>query len=672
MEDVKQRIKDNRVVFKKDIDPPIKQIIFQMLQMAPKKRPSVKEILQNPFIRTIRSQMDAKFFVKGAQLPPKSPVGAREPRFDFNDFIPPNQQNREWKNNPNSRHENNSQSKAQHESWGVESSRQINRSQDPAKNYFKVKKNKFFSSQQNELPKPKIFQSTRQIPGAGHQNQSFYKGLSMNQSAHQGNASLSSSEKQGVGQRGYPGANKLFHFYKEKGLGEGIKCKTEPSSLSKQINYSSGHGKASQKYFSIFSKKKKANTESMHKDFSKFSTKLFKKKQEATFQKINNKHKFASFHNKIPNPNSRENLTFDKRDSSKENKKELESAQGDSASLFVGGKSNLKKLLKRHQNEKAQKDKKEPVMKPRDKSSSTKKNPNRNLGTSQKKHHFDMNRSFNNDLMRKRFGQHQQGSRKGMSREFNPMANQSMGGAPRKMKQQKSVKYINCEWRQPVSHVKSHSFNDTTLKTKLVLRRKDSIQDLKKKLSTRKIESILQKPRHKSNFLNVSYNNQGLLGDKAKKQPQRDYSRMGLKRNHSMATGLVPKITKTIQSSGKNPVVQKTLHGMIHHFKLNSYEKRQPVSNVFQLNSKPKKAEKTKSFCYSHRVDNLNPKAIMSKLKGISQRNIPNPAGAMPGKINFTKVYQTQNSSSRYQEPTVKTNYFSRNEQNWKSKFIQN
>lgn len=640
--------------------------------MAPKKRPSVKSILENPFIQNIRLQMDSKFFGNGAQFRPTAPSGLKEVNFDFNDFVPQNFQNQHWKKDKKITTENKPKPKTAN--WKVESSRQINRSQEPSKNYFKVKENKFHSSQQNEVPKNpngyQMFQSNRQIQSMSNQNNSFYKNNSMNQSNPQARANRNGGEKGGNG--GYLNGHKLFQSYNEKVFNEGGKCKTEPSSLAKEVNYSNGHGKGGQKNFSVFSKKKKISSDLIQKDFSKFGANLFKKKQEVVFQKINNKHKFLSFHSKMHRGNSRENVTFEKRDSSKENKNEVESGQIDEKEPIITGKRNLKKLLKKHQIQKGQKAKKS-TPKNADKHGSTKKNLSKNFISNQKKQHFELGRSFNNESLKKRFGHNHSGFRKDLSREQNQINNQSMGMPVRKMKQQKSVKYINCDWKQPSSHVKSHSFNDMTLKTKLVLRRKDSIQDLRKKLSTRKIESILQKPRHKSNFLNVSYNNQLIANDKPKTESQPDYSRMGLKRNHSMATGLVPKMTKTIRSSGKNPVVQKTLHGMIHHFKLNSYEKRAPISNVFQLGTNNQKTEKTKSFCFSHRVDNLNPKSIMSKLKGMSQRNIAKNGVGVPGKTSFTKVYQSaQNSSSRYQEPQIKTKYVSRNEHNWKSKFIQN
>ena len=58
MEDVKKKIKENRVVFKKDVHPQIKDIIFQMLQMIPRKRPSVSELLSQHFFKEVQNKMN--------------------------------------------------------------------------------------------------------------------------------------------------------------------------------------------------------------------------------------------------------------------------------------------------------------------------------------------------------------------------------------------------------------------------------------------------------------------------------------------------------------------------------------------------------------------------------------------------------------------------------------
>ena len=46
MGDVKLKIKKNKIIFKDDLEPEIKKLILQMLQVDPKKRPKVADILK--------------------------------------------------------------------------------------------------------------------------------------------------------------------------------------------------------------------------------------------------------------------------------------------------------------------------------------------------------------------------------------------------------------------------------------------------------------------------------------------------------------------------------------------------------------------------------------------------------------------------------------------------
>ena len=62
MGDVKQKIKQRKINFKKDIEVEIKELILNMLQVDPRKRPNVSDILKIPFIQNFNQRIDDQFF----------------------------------------------------------------------------------------------------------------------------------------------------------------------------------------------------------------------------------------------------------------------------------------------------------------------------------------------------------------------------------------------------------------------------------------------------------------------------------------------------------------------------------------------------------------------------------------------------------------------------------
>ena len=57
VEEVKKKIKLNQIVFKKDLDPEIRNWIIKMLNVYPKNRPHVKHILSDPYFSRFKNQM---------------------------------------------------------------------------------------------------------------------------------------------------------------------------------------------------------------------------------------------------------------------------------------------------------------------------------------------------------------------------------------------------------------------------------------------------------------------------------------------------------------------------------------------------------------------------------------------------------------------------------------
>lgn len=62
MGDVKQKINKQKISFKNDLDPEVKNLILSMLQIDPHRRPSVAQILQNPFFNNLKQSIDDQFF----------------------------------------------------------------------------------------------------------------------------------------------------------------------------------------------------------------------------------------------------------------------------------------------------------------------------------------------------------------------------------------------------------------------------------------------------------------------------------------------------------------------------------------------------------------------------------------------------------------------------------
>ena len=56
-ETVKKNIKRNKIVFRKDINSEIRRITIKMLNMYPKHRPTVSEVLEDPFFTNIRQKI---------------------------------------------------------------------------------------------------------------------------------------------------------------------------------------------------------------------------------------------------------------------------------------------------------------------------------------------------------------------------------------------------------------------------------------------------------------------------------------------------------------------------------------------------------------------------------------------------------------------------------------
>lgn len=62
MGDVKQKINKQQITFKTDLEPEIKNLILHMLQIDPKRRPTVAQILASPFFQSLKQSIDDQFF----------------------------------------------------------------------------------------------------------------------------------------------------------------------------------------------------------------------------------------------------------------------------------------------------------------------------------------------------------------------------------------------------------------------------------------------------------------------------------------------------------------------------------------------------------------------------------------------------------------------------------
>jgi hypothetical protein len=631
MEDVKKRIKENKVIFKKDVDPEIREIIICMLQMAPKKRPTVQQVLNLPFIRGIRGKMDAVFFAQKTQIEKVVPK-----KGDLNEKL--NHSNGtffggyESMNNGKLGGEMKSQkSKIEVGKWGLGSGNsKMNQSFDFKKKQYN---SNFQSNQMNYIPEknPVMYNSTRHITKE-----------KSNYSRH-----VISSKKNDIFQnlekyKPQIKSNKLFLSYSEKNGGDD-KCITEPSSIVKTSSYFSGNGS---RKISFYSKKKDFNVDVIRNDSMNLGLNMFKKKNKVVVEQVNGKKILGSYFGDL----RKIQKSLEKRNSSKENNKNILSKKIEiqKKEVPLQSKQDLKLLLKKHKIDKKQKEftiKEVPE-------NSDKKKLSKNYITYKSGSRRGLNKSFNHEILGNKIKKNmlsriQNGSKKGISHH-------SMAMPRKKLKQQKSVRYINCDWtKQSSVHHKSRSFNENTLRTKLVLRRKDSIQDLKKKLSNRQIQ-ILKRPKEKIK-LNISYQNSNQIN------PLPKNSKLGLKRNLSMATGVAVQIPKIIHGSEGKPIAQKSLQSVINNFNVS---KQREATNVFQLQSS--KRVPIKSFCFSHRVDNLNSQ-VKSRLKGFSQRNVKNEISFV--NKSFQKMELAQNCSSRYQEPFVKPKYMSQMHQKWRKRF---
>ena len=652
MEDVKRRIKENKVIFKKDVDPEIKKTIIYMLQMAPAKRPSVAQVLEIPFIREIRNQMDAKFFATKNKIEKNS---AKTDNKNSNEKI--NYSNLKFfggfeSNNNKPIDKADKINNLNLMKWNSNASKTKNLNQS-----FNLKaskyNSKFQSNQMNYIPEKnaKIFKSTRNIINfKNHENLNYSRPIVKNKKKKKTQLKKFNEFKQ---KHHIIKNNKLFHSYNEQNKVNGDKCITEPSSILKNSNYISGN---INKKMSFYSKKKELNINVLKNDSLNLPINMFKKKNKIAIENVNENKISNSYFGDYP----KDKTSNEKRNSSKENNNNIgiNKTQLNQNEIPDQSKKDLKQLLHRNKMSKP----KEFTIKPTLPESNNKLNLSKNYITYKSNGSKGLNKSFNYELLGNKIKKNMLNNIKNLSKQ--ELSHQSMVVPKKKLKQQKSIRYINCDWtKQSSIHHKSRSFNENTLKTKLVLRRKDSIQDLKKKLSNRQIKNILQKPNSKIENLNRSYQNPQIL----KKQPKSKHKH-GLKRNLSMATGIAIKpVTPNHGSEGK-PIAQKSLQSMIQNFNIS--KKREPITNVFQLQSNNKRVP-INSFCFSHRVDNLNPQIIKSKLKGFSQRNIVrlNHETSFTNK-SFQKVFDsTHISSSRYQEPFIKPKYVSDMHQKWRKRY---
>ena len=55
--DVKAKIQTGKIMFRKDLDPAVQDLVKSMLQINPRRRPSVAQILQSPFIQSIKAKI---------------------------------------------------------------------------------------------------------------------------------------------------------------------------------------------------------------------------------------------------------------------------------------------------------------------------------------------------------------------------------------------------------------------------------------------------------------------------------------------------------------------------------------------------------------------------------------------------------------------------------------
>jgi hypothetical protein len=619
MEDVKKRIKENRVIFKKDIEPEIKSIIFQMLQMMPKMRPSVSEILRNPFIQNIRQKMDTSFFAKNQQ----SIRTSGDSRNGRNDHMGhPSKKGGNFNKTKSQDVQNKGfmffQNKKIFYKKGqssdikpiVPKGAPINSSlvKNLSKKFSKLKSSKCLNKTTNYKfqKNDKFYNSSKNIVSSSFDNQSRPKGGKLNQSL--GDLQPFGSKHKFMNPNNFKLMNGQYmqqmmdsnNLLRQK-FGKKMICKTDPIQAQKNKrlypvvnNFDKGNGNK------IFSKKKQMKVEVIQgNEELNNSMKMFKNKNQTNSK---------STKKKEPKKSSKENMHIFP------NSKNQFKPKQDPSSI-----SNLKRLLKKSKETKnAQK---EFTITLNSKHSSQNQNY-----ISYNSHAFKPKAVLLNESMNLDFKQTNQTSKKSKHRSFIL--------PKKKLKNDNSVRYINASHHQKApAHIKSRSFNDNTIKSKLVMTRNDSIHDLKKKISNRKLND--SKQRNKSTYNNSSQSNK-INSEQSQLMNKRIVSRKNLgkqqlghllptlKRNHSTAHTLVHKTLHVGTGSlSKNQNQVKTPQSPINGFNVKKYyEKRMPVQNVFQLQSNNPGGFNNNSFSYSHRVNNLNQKPLFSKMKGHSHRNI--------------------------------------------------
>ena len=603
MEDVKQKIKENRVMFKKDIEPELKSIIFQMLQMIPKTRPSVSEVLRNPFIRKVRDQMDDSFF---AAKPPNQQTKkvSQQPSLDMANLFKkkgnPKSQDVQKKNFLLFQNKGRPAKKGHSSDVKATPSKGVPKmGRNLSKQLFNLKSSSQLGLGSKFVPSrnAKIFNSSKQIVMSSHEKTSHR----LNQSEgnlgpvwNGQNWSQVEQSFQGKALLSRPG--QVFKLVQNPKFRNLMFCKTDPAGGKRLQPQSGGVQLQADSEKNHFSKKKKnpkveviQATENLND-----SVRLFKQKAERDSKRK------RKFHELMLQGKPRKVQKHS--DSSKENKDE----SADKVKTQVSSIGNLKRLLK-----KSREGKKEFSIHLENPTSSKMKQNYRSYNPHQS--HTKQPSTGDSLLLNlhsRGVPRHEQLQKK---TKFQSFVLPGRKPAPQ-------VQYLH-SGQGPPAHAKSRSFNDNTIKTKLVMTRKDSINDLKKKINNRR--AAHQKLRTNSSFQlsePPAQKEAGQLLNKrivSRKNPSRQQLRHllpTLKRNHSTAHALVqrqpgPLVGSVAENPPGAPIPDARKY----------YRKRVPVHNVFQLD--PKKPG-NHSLSFSQRAHTLHQKPLFLKLKGHSHRNI--------------------------------------------------
>ena len=642
MEEVKKKIKENRVLFKKDVEPEIKSIIFQMLQMIPKMRPSVKDLLKNRFIKEIRNRIDDKFFSRNGQVKkeissnfPETCINAFEPN-KLEELLPINGTSAQNKQKDYFKQNNNSTGKSV-----MSKPLKLNKklSKDLTKQFLKTKSSKYLQNSLQNVPEKgnKLFSSSRQIkrlqqvnPSSSKLNQSFGDVL--------WNRKLNNIR--------HVESKKLFQSVNTHVFEKKVKCPTEPSSKlkGKGAVLENTHDPLFEINQALFSKKKGMKVEVIPENqVLNDSMKVFQKQNEKVNKRLKNGCQGISKKKKIISS------VFPKEEAKKGKSKENKEAKlgeiKQKSEVIPSSICNLKRLLKKGKEDKATKSKKEFVLNLKNFDSSKKDSKLNYMSYCLKPSKVAEKSTFHNESLhlkpKAKISSHIDNSFK--NEKVNRVHYQSFALPRKKTKNEKSVHFIKSKVRrEPQTHVKSHSFNEASIKSRLILRRKESINDLKKKISNRHIELNAAKPSTTNTSLN-----RRIVSRKKQNKGQLNHLLPTLKRNHSTAHGLIPKITNLTNSVNKNTVFQKSQKNPVQGFNEKGLvENHLPAKNVFQLSRNKDKGVSMNSFSYSHRVENLNPKVLFSKLKGHSHRNFSiSKHNVIDNSTNFKKMYQSVNNS---------------------------